>query len=226
VRLGFLLDAAPSPHCLALVNEAAELLREFGAEVDVLEAAAAGAERRDLEVLAGESAAALSAAARRQLAGAPFLDPYPALAGLCDRAATLSRLAAVGLAVAPRHSRARPSHVLDCMGGQVFGALHGGAERRDVPFTIEAGLRYVGIEAARALGLSLFTLELVQVDDRLAVSGVRPFPCLRGVPDSALRLADFLYAAAEHAAGSAHGAGAAPDAGPNAMSRLPGFGVT
>jgi hypothetical protein len=83
------------------------------------------------------------------------------------------------------------------MGGQVFGALHGGPDRRDIPVTIGASLRYIGLEAGRALGLSLFTVELVGDADALAVMNVRPFPCLRGVPDSALRLADFLYAAAE-----------------------------
>jgi len=31
------------------------------------------------------------------------------------------------------------------------------------------------------------------------VVGIRPFPALRGVPDAALRLADFVYAAADRA---------------------------
>ncbi len=214
MRIGFLLDAEPHLHRLALVTEAAGLLREFGAEVDVLEAGASGPGRRDLDVLAGESAAALAAATRLHLAGAPLLDPYPAVAGLGDRAGTLSRLATAGLPVARLHARVRPSHVLDCMGGQVFGALHGGPERRDIPFTIDAGLRSLGLEAACALGLSLFALELVRLDDRLAVSHVRPFPCLQGMPDSALRLADFVYAAAERAAGAEHAAGAAPATSP------------
>jgi hypothetical protein len=207
MRIAFLLDREPPAHRLGLVSSTAELLREFGAAVEVVEACAAEGPRRDLDVLAGESAAAQAAAARLHLAGEAFVDPYPALAGLRDRAATLARLAAVGLPVARLHARGRPSHVLDCIGGQVFGALHGGPERRDIPVSIGAGIRYLGVEAGRALGLSLFSLELVSLDDRLAVSNVRPFPCLRGVPDAALRLADFLYAAAERARSAPRPAG-------------------
>jgi hypothetical protein len=184
------------------VRSVGALLHDFGAEVEVIPAGArdAGGAPRSLDVLAGETPAALAAAGRLHHAGERFVDPYPAIAGLRDRKATLDRLAAVGLPIARVHPRARPTHVLDCMGGQVFGALHGGADRRDIPVTIGAGLRYIGLEAGRVLGLSLFTLDLVGDADALAVMNVRPFPCLRGVPDSALRLADFLYAAAERSA--------------------------
>jgi hypothetical protein len=202
MRIGFVLDPNPPPHRFELVEGVGALLRDFGAEVEVIPAGAA-AQRgpvRNLDILAGDSGAALAAAGRLHLAGEAFVDPYPAIAALKDRKATLDRLAAVGLPVARVHPRARPSHVLDCMGGQVFGALHGGPERRDIPVTIGASLRYIGIEAGRALGLSLFTLELVGDKDALAVMNVRAFPCLRGVPDSALRMADFVYAAAERAA--------------------------
>jgi hypothetical protein len=205
MRIGFVLDLEPAPHRSELVKSVGALLHDFGADVEVIPASARerrGSER-SLDVLAGDSPAALAAAGRLHHAGERFVDPYPALAALRDRKATLDKLAAVGLPVARVHPRARPSHVLDCMGGQVFGALHGGPERRDIPITIGASLRYIGLEAGRVLGVSLFTLELVGDPDALAVMNVRPFPCLRGVPDSALRLADFLYAAAERPASGA-----------------------
>ncbi|HET9596454.1 MAG TPA: hypothetical protein VFP65_12770 [Anaeromyxobacteraceae bacterium] len=202
MKIGFVLDADPAPHRSDLVRSVGALLHDFGADVELIPAGARqqGSAARHLDVLAGDTPGALAAAGRLHHAGESFVDPYPAIAALRDRKSTLDKLAAVGLPVARVHARARPSHVLDCMGGQVFGALHGGPERRDIPVTIGASLRYIGIEAGRVLGVSLFTLELVGDAESLAVMNVRPFPCLRGVPDSALRLADYLYAAAERSA--------------------------
>lgn len=86
------------------------------------------------------------------------------------------------------------------IGDQVFGVKRRWpatslADKHGEPFTVTAELRRISDDAARALGSDLFSLDLVETQDGPVVVDVHPFPGFKGVPNGALRLADYIFAA-------------------------------
>lgn len=100
-----------------------------------------------------------------------------------------------------RRGRARQVY---CIGGQLFGVARAWPaqtyeERMGQPFTVSARLREAAQQCAQALGIELFGLDIIGHDDDPYVVDVHGFPGFKGVPDAALRLADYVYDAARRA---------------------------
>lgn len=92
-----------------------------------------------------------------------------------------------------------------CIGGQLFGVkrvwpVRTYEEKLGEPFTVEPALRDVALRCASALGLELFGLDVVETAGGPYVVDVNAFPGFKGVPDAALRLADYIYAVAHRGA--------------------------
>lgn len=89
-----------------------------------------------------------------------------------------------------------------CIGGQIFGvervwpALTYEA-KVGRPFTITPELRDITLRCAEAFGVDLLGLDVIISDGRPYVVDVNSFPGFKGVPDAALRLADYIFSAAE-----------------------------
>jgi hypothetical protein len=198
VRIALLADRVATPQRKALLAEAVRLLCEWGAPAEVVVPGSGHTlPRHDLHLLAGEGADALELAAAISAAGGVLLDTYPAIRSTCDRVGTLCRLAMARIPVIIGEGEARrPTHTLDFLGGQVFGVVHSARFTwRDAPITLGPELRGAALRCASVLGLTMFALDLFVRRGEGGVLGVRPFPSLLGVPDAALRLADFVYAA-------------------------------
>lgn len=91
------------------------------------------------------------------------------------------------------------------IGAQVFGVKRRWpartlADKRGEPFTVDEATHAVTDRMAKALGTDLFGADIVQTDEGPVVVEVHPFPGFKGVPDGALRLADYIYSAASEAA--------------------------
>jgi glutathione synthase/RimK-type ligase-like ATP-grasp enzyme len=212
VRIAFIADKAPAPYRAGQLRQIAKLLREWAVEVTIApaEAGVDALGPHDLHVVASERDAAFAVAGDLDARGAAVMNPYPSLAALRNPALLARRLTAANVpnalggfprdAAGVRLGAAGPELTLDGFGGQVFGVVRGGPGQRDQPFTIGPELYRVALRCARALELELFAIDLATFDGEPLVVGVRPFPALRGVPDAALRVADFVYAAAERAA--------------------------
>jgi ribosomal protein S6--L-glutamate ligase len=92
-----------------------------------------------------------------------------------------------------------------CIGEQVFGVKRAwpASTYRDKlgePFTVSEELREIALRCGRAFGLELYGLDIIISDRRPYVVDVSSFPGFKGVPDAALRLADYIYAAGQRAA--------------------------
>lgn len=90
------------------------------------------------------------------------------------------------------------------VGGQLFGVkriwpVRCYEDKLGEPFTITPELRDIALRCGQALGTELFGLDIVISQGRPYVVDVSSFPGFKGVPDAALRLADYIYAAGEHA---------------------------
>jgi ribosomal protein S6--L-glutamate ligase len=90
---------------------------------------------------------------------------------------------------------------LYCIGGQLFGVLRRWPartyeEKLGEAFTITPELRDIAMRCGAAFGVDLFGIDLISCDGRPCVVDVKSFPSFKGVPDAALRLADYIYAAA------------------------------
>jgi ribosomal protein S6--L-glutamate ligase len=88
------------------------------------------------------------------------------------------------------------------IGGQVFGVkrvwpARTYAEKLGEPFTITPELREIALACGRAFGIELYGLDVIMSEGRPYVVDVSSFPGFKGVPDASLRLADYIYAAAE-----------------------------
>jgi ribosomal protein S6--L-glutamate ligase len=88
-----------------------------------------------------------------------------------------------------------------CIGDHVFGVKRRWPVRtyRDKlgePFTVSEELRDIALRCGRAFGLELYGMDVIVSDGRPYVVDVSSFPGFKGVPDAALRLADYVYAAA------------------------------
>ncbi len=111
------------------------------------------------------------------------------------------------------HEPAGRDRKLYCMGGQLFGVkrvwpARSYQDKVGEPFTVTAELREIALRAAEAFGIDLFGLDIVVSDGRPYVVDLNPFPGFKGVPDAALRLADYLYAAVRRAVDDGRLAGA------------------
>lgn len=94
-----------------------------------------------------------------------------------------------------------PARRICCIEKQVFGTIRipgvsivngtGGQ-----PFTLTPELREIALKCGRALGLGVYGLDVITSNGHPFVVDVSAFPGFRGVPDAALRLADYIYAAA------------------------------
>jgi len=89
-----------------------------------------------------------------------------------------------------------------CIGGQLFGVLRRtpartAAEKAGVPFSITPELRRIALACGEAFGVELFGLDIIFSAGRPYVVDVHSFPGFKGVPDAPLRLADYIYAAAQ-----------------------------
>ena len=98
-----------------------------------------------------------------------------------------------------------------CIGDQVFGVkrvwpVRSYRDKVGEPFTVSEEIRDIALRCGAAFGLELFGLDIVVSDERPYVVDVSSFPGFKGVPDAALRLADYLYAAGQRLAdgGPAH----------------------
>lgn len=94
---------------------------------------------------------------------------------------------------------------LYCIGGQVFGVkrvwpVRSYADKLGEPFSVTPELRQIVLRCARAFGMELFGLDIILSGGRPYVVDINPFPGFKGVPQAALRLADYIYSAARGAA--------------------------
>jgi ribosomal protein S6--L-glutamate ligase len=88
------------------------------------------------------------------------------------------------------------------IGGQVFGVkriwpARTYEEKLGEPFTITDELREIALACGRAFGIELYGLDIIMSEGRPYVVDISSFPGFKGVPDAGLRLADYIYAAAE-----------------------------
>ncbi len=89
-----------------------------------------------------------------------------------------------------------------CIGGQLFGVMrrwpaHTYEEKLGEAFSVDAALRDIALRAGAAFGVDLFGVDIIISDGRPFVVDMQGFPGFKGVPEPALRLADYVYATAE-----------------------------
>ena len=109
----------------------------------------------------------------------------------------------MGVVFAQRHheSDGRDRKVY-CIGEQVFGVkrvwpVSNYRDKVGEPFTVSQELRAIALDCGRAFGLEVYGLDIIVSEDRPYVVDVSSFPGFKGVPDAALRLADYIYAAGQ-----------------------------
>jgi ribosomal protein S6--L-glutamate ligase len=88
-----------------------------------------------------------------------------------------------------------------CIGGQLFGVkrvwpARTYEEKVGEPFALTPELREIALGCGAAFGMELYGLDVVISDGRPWVVDISSFPGFKGVPDAALRLADYIFAAA------------------------------
>jgi ribosomal protein S6--L-glutamate ligase len=91
---------------------------------------------------------------------------------------------------------------LYCIGGQLFGVkrkwpVKSFEDKLGEPFTITPELHEIAVRCGRAFGMETFGLDIVISDGFPYVVDISSFPGFKGVPDAALRLADYIYAAGQ-----------------------------
>lgn len=70
-------------------------------------------------------------------------------------------------------------------------------EKLGRPFTVTPELSDIALRCGRAFGLGLYGLDIILSGGAPLVVDFSIFPGFKGVPDAALRLADYIYAAAQ-----------------------------
>jgi ribosomal protein S6--L-glutamate ligase len=125
----------------------------------------------------------------------------------------LDELLEVGAAEVPLIAQRYQPHQgrdrkLYCIGGQFFGVKRKWPattyeQKQGEPFTITPELHAIALAVGQVIGTDLFGLDIVVGQDGPYVVDVNPFPGFKGVPDAALRLADYIYATATEEAGLA-----------------------
>jgi ribosomal protein S6--L-glutamate ligase len=89
-----------------------------------------------------------------------------------------------------------------CIGGQVFGVerrwpARTYEEKLGQPFTITPELHEIALQCGRAFGIEVYGFDVIMSDGRPYVVDMSSFPGFKGVPDAALRLADYIYNAGQ-----------------------------
>lgn len=100
------------------------------------------------------------------------------------------------------HKPEGEDHKIYFIGGQMFGVkrvfpARTYEEKMGTPFTITPELREIALRCSRAFGVELFGFDVVMSGGRPYVVDIQSFPGFKGVPDAALRLADYIYAAGQ-----------------------------
>jgi ribosomal protein S6--L-glutamate ligase len=85
-----------------------------------------------------------------------------------------------------------------CIGGQIFGVkrvwpARTYEEKLGEPFTITPEIREIALRCGQAFGIDLYGLDVIISNGRPYVVDASSFPGFKGVPDAALRLADYIY---------------------------------
>ncbi len=93
-------------------------------------------------------------------------------------------------------------HKIYCIGGQIFGVrrpwpARSYEEKVGQPFTITSELREITQRCGQVFGIDLYGVDVVVSAGRAYVVDISSFPGFKGVPNAALRLADYIYAAAQ-----------------------------
>jgi ribosomal protein S6--L-glutamate ligase len=93
-------------------------------------------------------------------------------------------------------------HKIYCIGTQLFGVERVWPaltyeQKVGRPFTVTPELRDIALRCGRAFGVDLMGIDVVFSGNKPYVVDVNSFPGFKGVPDAALRLADYIFAAAE-----------------------------
>jgi ribosomal protein S6--L-glutamate ligase len=88
-----------------------------------------------------------------------------------------------------------------CIGGQLFGVkrvwpARTYEEKVGEPFALTPELREIALRCGEAFGMELYGLDVVISNGHPYVVDISSFPGFKGVPDAALRLADYIFAAA------------------------------
>lgn len=88
------------------------------------------------------------------------------------------------------------------IGGQVFGVkrvwpVRSFEDKLGEPFTITPELREIAMRCGTAFGLELYGLDIIVSDGQPYVVDISSFPGFKGVPDAALRLADYIFTAGQ-----------------------------
>jgi ribosomal protein S6--L-glutamate ligase len=95
-----------------------------------------------------------------------------------------------------------PDRKIYCIGGKLFGVLrrYPAVTFRDKcgeSFSITPELHDIAMRCGAAFGVDLFGVDVVVSGGRPYVVDVQCFPGFKGVPDAALRLADYIFATAQ-----------------------------
>jgi ribosomal protein S6--L-glutamate ligase len=98
------------------------------------------------------------------------------------------------------HKPEGEDHKIYVIGEQMFGVKRifpakTYEEKIGEPFTITAELQELARRCSRAFGIELFGFDVVMSGGRPYVVDIQSFPGFKGVPDAALRLADYIYSA-------------------------------
>ena len=121
------------------------------------------------------------------------------------------------------HKPEGEDHKIYVIGDQMFGVKRifpatTYEEKIGRPFTITAELREIALLCGRAFGVELFGFDVVMSGGRPYVVDIQSFPGFKGVPDAALRLSDYIYAAVQRVMSGGPLIGAALQMPPNGVA--------
>ena len=102
------------------------------------------------------------------------------------------------------HKPEGEDHKIYVIGEQMFGVkrifpARTYEEKIGEPFTISSELREIALRCGHAFGVDLFGFDVVMSNGKPYVVDIQSFPGFKGVPDAELRLADYIYSAAQRA---------------------------
>jgi ribosomal protein S6--L-glutamate ligase len=103
------------------------------------------------------------------------------------------------------HKPEGEDHKIYVIGEQMFGVKRifpasTYEEKIGQPFTITSELREIALRCGRAFGVELFGFDVVMSGGKPFVVDIQSFPGFKGVPDAALRLADYIYTVGQRVA--------------------------
>ncbi len=102
------------------------------------------------------------------------------------------------------HKPEGEDHKIYVIGEQMFGVKRifpakTYVEKIGEPFTITPELQELARRCSRAFGIELFGFDVVMSGGQPYIVDIQSFPGFKGVPDAALRLADYIYSAGQQA---------------------------